>query len=152
MYESVQKFFPEADIFVSAGAVADYRPVSYSSSKIKKGQDSIVLEMSKTKDILKEMSNIKKPRQHLVGFAVETDDPEKNARAKLKNKKMDMIVLNNPLTPGAGFGPDTNEVTLLYADGTSEQIPKTAKQELAYMIVERAIGILEGSLQRVKAV
>jgi phosphopantothenoylcysteine decarboxylase/phosphopantothenate--cysteine ligase len=135
MYNTVQKFFPAADIFISAAAVGDYRPASYSSLKIKKGQDSLVLKLGKTYDILKEMSNIKKGHQHLVGFAVETDDPEKNARLKLKDKKLDMIVLNNPLKEGAGFAAETNKVTLI-SEKEVQYLDLKSKLDVAYGIFE----------------
>jgi phosphopantothenoylcysteine decarboxylase/phosphopantothenate--cysteine ligase len=135
MYDRVKKIFPSTDIFISAAAVSDYRPVSYSSSKIKKGQDSLVLELGKTSDILKEMSQIKKPHQHLIGFAVETDDPEKNARMKLKNKKLDMVVLNNPLKDGAGFAVETNKVTLI-CEQEVQYLDLKSKLDVAYGIFE----------------
>ncbi len=120
MYKAVRTKFVDVDIFVSAAAVTDYQPESFSEKKIKKGNDQLTLSLKKTPDILKEASKLKKPHQQLVGFAVETDATEENALKKLKAKDLDMIVLNNPLEKGAGFGTETNKVTMLKADQKKE--------------------------------
>lgn len=143
MYDKVSKIFPAADLFVSAAAVSDYRPVDYSQSKIKKGQDSLSIGMAKNYDILKEMSRLKKPHQTLVGFAVETDDAEENARLKLKEKKLSMVVLNNPLKEGAGFAVETNKVTLI-CDKEIQYLDLKSKLDVAY-------GIFEFLLRNVKS-
>lgn len=135
MYDKVSDFFPTADIFVSAAAVSDYRPADYSASKIKKGQDSLSVKMAKNHDILKEMSRLKKAHQALVGFAVETDSPEENARLKLKEKKLSMVVLNNPLKEGAGFAVETNKVTLI-CDKEVQYLDLKSKLDVAYGIFE----------------
>ena len=133
MYETVKTHFPAADIFISAAAVADYRPKTYSSGKIKNSGKPLQLEMERTRDVLKEISLSKKPHQKLVGFAVETDSPEENAQKKLKSKKLDIIVLNNPLTEGAAFGVETNQVTL-FNKNNKLVIEKNYKLDVAFEI------------------
>ena len=135
MYDAVKSHFSRADFFISAAAVADYRPETYSAATIQKGQDRLSLEMEKTPDILREMSVLKKPRQRLVGFAVETDRPIENARGKLKSKKLDMIVLNDPLVKGAGFGVETNQVSLISPKET-QHLDLKSKLDVAYGIFE----------------
>ncbi|RMH79009.1 MAG: bifunctional phosphopantothenoylcysteine decarboxylase/phosphopantothenate--cysteine ligase CoaBC [Calditrichaeota bacterium] len=112
MYAAVEQRFPEADIFISAAAVADYRPVERAAHKLKKGKQPLALTLERTPDILQAMSRQRKAHQRLVGFAVETDSPRENALKKLENKNLDVVVLNNPLESGAGFATDTNRVTL----------------------------------------
>lgn len=145
MYDKVKKIFPQADIFISAAAVSDYQPQRYSESKIKKGQDFLAIEMEKTHDILKEMSLLKKPHQHLVGFAVETDNSEENARLKLKNKKLDMVVLNDPLKEGAGFAVETNKVTL-FCEKETQHLDLKSKLDVAYGIFEFLLRNVGGRL------
>ncbi len=113
MYEAVAENIARSDIFISAAAIADYRPAVFSEKKIKKEAGEFSIPTERTRDVLQEMSARKQPHQQFVGFAVETDQPEENARKKLKNKKLDMIVLNNPLTRGAAFAAETNVVTLI---------------------------------------
>lgn len=113
MFEAVDKEFDACDIFIGAAAVSDYTPADYSSSKLKKQETEFALELKRTKDIIKTMGMRKKPGQIVVGFAVETDDPVKNAMKKLKSKNLGMVVLNNPNNPGAGFAVDTNSVQIL---------------------------------------
>jgi len=120
-----------ADIVVMAAAVADFKPAAVSDSKLKKrdGVPEIVLEP--TVDILAELGKRKRPGQSLMGFAAETDDLRKNAAAKLGAKGADLVVANDVTAPGAGFEYDTNQVTLLFADGTTRDVPLADKRAVA---------------------
>lgn len=129
MFNAVEKHFSGSDFFISAAAVADYRPAQVSTSKIKKNprQERLTLPLESTTDILKAMGERRQPHQKLIGFAVETNDPLKNARKKLAAKKLDLIVLNNPNESGAGFEVDTNKVTLV---GKTDAEPLTVMPKL----------------------
>jgi phosphopantothenoylcysteine decarboxylase/phosphopantothenate--cysteine ligase len=135
MYQTVKTHFSRADIFISAAAIADYRPTSYSPGKIKKSAKTMVMEFQQTRDVLKEMSSLKKSHQKLVGFAVETDEGEKNARKKLEAKHLDLIVLNNPLIEGAAFGAETNQVTL-FSKTEKVELEKGYKLDIAAEIFQ----------------
>ena len=139
MYDACLKIFPSVQIAVMSAAVADYTPVSFSSEKIKKNSETFTLELSRTKDILHALGEIKKPGQVLVGFALENTDEASYARKKLKSKNADMIVLNSLNDTGAGFGFDTNQVTIFERSG--EEIPygQKPKQLVAGDIVDRII-------------
>jgi len=123
-----------------AAAVADYQPVQVSAQKIKKTAERLTLEMTRTPDILGEVADLRAagrgPRV-VVGFAAETADLLANAQAKLHQKRLDMIAANDVSAPDAGFGVDTNRVTLLWADGTVEPLPLMSKEELAHVIWDR---------------
>jgi phosphopantothenoylcysteine decarboxylase/phosphopantothenate--cysteine ligase len=95
-----------------AAAVADYTPVTVADQKIKKKDDQLTLTLQKTQDILKSLGETKQPNQLLVGFALETNNETENAKEKLVKKNADMIVLNSLNDPGAGFGHDTNKITI----------------------------------------
>lgn len=112
MYDECVKAFENVDIAVMAAAVADYSPKIVSSEKIKKESDQFQLELIKTKDILKSLGAIKSPKQLLVGFALETENENANAKKKLLEKNADLIVLNSLRDNAAGFGKDTNKVTI----------------------------------------
>ncbi|MBW1297510.1 bifunctional phosphopantothenoylcysteine decarboxylase/phosphopantothenate--cysteine ligase CoaBC, partial [Aquimarina litoralis] len=112
MYEAVEKEFGNSDIAIASAAVADYRPKNVSDQKIKKSDSSFAIELERTTDILKWMGSVKKD-QFLVGFALETQNEEENAKAKLEKKNLDLIVLNSLNDKGAGFKAQTNKVTLI---------------------------------------
>jgi phosphopantothenoylcysteine decarboxylase/phosphopantothenate--cysteine ligase len=131
MLKAVKKEFSKCDIFISAAAVADYRPKKISTSKIKKTESQLVIELVENKDILKEISKIKKRNQIVVGFSVETENVIDNSRLKLEKKKLDMIVINNPLEEGAGFEVDTNQIYILKKDGSLKKFPKKFKFDVA---------------------
>ncbi len=135
MYEEVTGAFNECDIVVMAAAVADYTVSKPAQEKIKKKSAHHELDLVPTKDILKKMGEIK-DRQFLVGFALETEDHEKNALAKLQNKKADMLVLNSALEKGAGFGGDTNKIKIFSRDGHSKAFDMKTKEEVAADIVD----------------
>ncbi len=128
MYEHCMAQFEDADIVIMAAAVADFTPEKISSKKIKKSEKQLKITLKPTKDILASMGNGKKSEQFLCGFALETDNEIENARKKLKNKKLDMIILNSLKDEGAGFKHSTNKVSIITK---SEEIPfdlKTKKE------------------------
>lgn len=131
MLNAVKKEFPKCDVFISAAAVADFRPKKILSSKLKKGNSKLILELVENKDILKEISKFKKKKQIIVGFSVETEKEIENSKEKLEKKKLDMIVINNPLKEGAGFEVDTNQIYILKKDGTLIEFPKKFKFDVA---------------------
>jgi len=112
MYEACLSVFPETDITVMCAAVADYRPKTVATNKIKKQHSSLVLELEKTVDILATLGKAKKGNQILVGFALETNDEENYAKGKLEKKNLDLVVLNSLNDKGAGFKSDTNKITI----------------------------------------
>ena len=131
MAAAVESVSEAADVVVMAAAVADFRPVKVADRKLKKrdGVPEIVLEP--TVDILAELGKRKRPGQTLVGFAAETDDLRKNAASKLGAKGADVIVANDVSAPGVGFEHDTNQVTLLFPDGTAREVPLADKRAVA---------------------
>ncbi|RYY65968.1 MAG: bifunctional phosphopantothenoylcysteine decarboxylase/phosphopantothenate--cysteine ligase CoaBC [Chitinophagaceae bacterium] len=124
------------DIAVMAAAVADYTPVEVSEQKIKKAEDGLTLTLKKTADILGTLGKQKKDGQVLVGFALETENEEAHARQKLERKSADLLVLNSLNDAGAGFGTDTNKVTLFYKDGRQLPLPLQSKKDVARAIVD----------------
>ena len=119
MFEEVTGHADDQDIIIKAAAVADYRPAHVSESKVKKKDGNLSLELERTDDILTYLGGRKKPGQFLCGFAMETENLLENARKKLKKKNLDMIVANSLRVEGAGFGGDTNVVTILTETGES---------------------------------
>ncbi|MFN0204522.1 MAG: bifunctional phosphopantothenoylcysteine decarboxylase/phosphopantothenate--cysteine ligase CoaBC [Bacteroidia bacterium] len=131
MLEAVQKKVATQDIIIMAAAVADYTPITVADKKIKKKTDDFLLELKKTTDILKTVGVSKLPHQILVGFALETDNELENAMGKLRSKNADFIVLNSMQDAGAGFGHDTNKITLLDKTGKTTHFPLKSKTEVA---------------------
>jgi len=142
MYDAVHKE-TNAEIIIMVAAVADYAPANPATSKIKKDGKEPDLNLKPTQDILASLGAEKKDGQMLVGFALETDNAEENARIKLEKKNLDWIILNNLNEEGAGFGTETNRVTMIGRDGTEEQLPLMEKREVAEYILDRVLG--EGS-------
>ena len=138
MCEAAVKAFPHADMAILCAAVADFTPCTTADKKIKKqpGQTEMSIELKTTTDIAETLGQNKQAHQSLVGFALETHDEQANALRKLQSKNLDMIVLNSLQDQGAGFGVDTNKVTLLYADGTKKDLPLLLKQEVADVIID----------------
>lgn len=136
MYNAVMKYKDEADIIIKSAAVADYTPVAVSSEKIKKQDNGMCIELKRTKDILKELGQNKRKDQFICGFAMETENLIENAAKKLESKNVDMIVANSLKTEGAGFGTDTNVVTLITSDGKTE-LPIMSKDDVAMQILSR---------------
>lgn len=139
MYNAANNNFKDADIFVMAAAVADYSPEYKASEKIKKTEDKLSISLVKTKDILKSLGEKKKSGQVLVGFALETDQEKKNAIGKLQSKNADMIVLNSLRDEGAGFGYDTNKITIFDKGGQEFNFETKTKEKVAKDIVDTII-------------
>ena len=141
MYEACQAEWPKADTAILCAAVADFTPAEQADEKIKKqpGQTEMNLRMVLTPDIARSLGESKKDGQRLIGFALETHDEKKNALLKLERKRLDAIVLNSLRDKGAGFGTDTNCVTILSADGNSVELPLQSKTEIADKIIEAVI-------------
>ncbi len=142
MFNAVMNHYETADIIVKTAAVADYRPKMSYDEKIKKKPGEEVLELERTKDILLELGK-RKSTQILVGFAAETSLVEKYAKDKLMKKNADMIVANNVKAEGAGFGTDTNIVTIFKKDGTIIPLPIMTKHEVANRLLQEANKMLE---------
>lgn len=142
MYETVESRFDDTDVLIMAAAVADYRPKEYVDQKIKKKAGDNVLELARTADIIGTLSGRKRPDQFLCGFSMETEHMLENSRAKLEKKNLDMIVANNLRTEGAGFGTETNVVTLIRADGQTE-LPKLSKLEVSHRILDEVVRTFE---------
>jgi len=139
MFNACTKAFEGADIGVMAAAVADYTPLKTAAEKIKKTDENLLLELKQTPDILKTLGEQKKTKQILVGFALETTDERKNALEKLKRKNADLIVLNSLNDEYAGFGKDTNKVTIFEKGGKEFQFDTKSKSEVAKDIVDTII-------------
>lgn len=136
MLKSCSSIFEECHVAILAAAVADYQPAIIQKEKIKKSGDSMTLHLVATPDIAATLGKKKRNGQILIGFALETNDGEKHAIEKLKKKNLDMIVLNNPLENGAGFGHDTNRVTFLYPDNKHEVFELKSKKDVARDIAD----------------
>jgi len=139
MYNACICFYDETDIAVMSAAVADYKPEMAAKEKIKKTNEAITLQLSKTKDILKALGERKKPNQLLVGFALETNNERDYALNKLKSKNADMIVLNSLQDANAGFGYDTNKVTVFDKEGNEHALNLSSKKIIAQEIVNLII-------------
>ncbi|MEH7544752.1 MULTISPECIES: bifunctional phosphopantothenoylcysteine decarboxylase/phosphopantothenate--cysteine ligase CoaBC [Bacillaceae] len=142
MYQAVLKYFETADVVIKTAAVADYRPKVTFDHKVKKQAGDTNIELERTNDILFELGQ-RKTNQLLVGFAAETDHLEEYAKKKLLNKNADMIVANNVKTEGAGFGTDTNIVTLFKRYGEVISLPLMSKNEVAVKIIEEITSLLK---------
>ena len=141
MYEAAHKFFEKSDIAILSAAVADYKPKFIADKKIKKQDSTLVLELEKTKDILASLGQIKK-KQILVGFALETNNEIENAIKKLKNKNLDLIVLNSLNDKGAGFGGNTNKVTLINKKENITNYDLKSKAEVAKDILSEILKLI----------
>lgn len=139
MYEASNKMFNDTNIAVMAAAVADYTPAAPALEKIKKREQHLTLELVKTKDILKSLGEQKKQGQVLVGFALETENEKEHAREKLEKKNADLIVLNSLKDAGAGFGHDSNKVTIFGKGGQEFSFPLKSKEAVAKDIVDTII-------------
>ncbi len=144
MARAVERLLPQSDVLVMAAAPADFRPAQAATSKIKKADAPSVLPLASTADILKTTRNNRRDGAVIVGFALETDDPLTGGRTKLEGKDLDMIVVNDATEEGAGFGVDTNRVTLLLRDGAEERLPLMPKPEVADAILDRVETLIGG--------
>ena len=139
MYEAAMAVWPETDKAILCAAVADFAPEQTAGEKIKKepGQTELTLRLRTTPDIARAMGESKKPHQRLVGFALETQHEKENALRKMERKNLDAIVLNSLRDEGAGFGTDTNRVTILQADGKEAELPLLSKADVAARIIQQ---------------
>ncbi len=142
MYQACEKIFTHTDIAVMSAAVADYTPANTSSEKIKKESADLTLMLTETKDILKSLGAQKKKGQLLIGFALETNNEKENALKKLASKNADLIILNSLQDEGAGFGHDTNKITIFDKQGKEHPFDTKSKQEVAVDIVNTIIQLL----------
>lgn len=137
MARECETIFPSTDIAIMCAAVADYAPAEVADSKIKREHDEVpVIRLVKNPDIAAMLGRVKRPGQTLVGFALETDREIDNAIEKIERKNLDMIVMNSLRDKGAGFGTDTNKVTLIYPDGRREALPLMSKADAARSIID----------------
>lgn len=135
MFEAVKERAPQMDIIIKAAAVADYTPIFVSDEKIKKKDGDLSLPMNRTTDILAYLGEHRRPGQFICGFSMETEDLVENSKQKLQKKKADLIVANNLRDEGAGFGTDTNVVTLVMEEGIVE-LPCMSKEQVAEVILD----------------
>ena len=142
MFEAVAARSPEADMIFKAAAVADYTPVGYSDDKVKKKDGDLSIPLKRTTDILQYLGQHRRPGQVICGFSMETRDMLENSRAKLEKKNVDMICANNLKVAGAGFGTDTNVITLITRQGV-EELPLLSKEEVASRILSSALLFLK---------
>lgn len=143
MYDAVIDNSGKCDIIIKSAAVADYKPKNISDTKIKKKDGDMAIELDRTNDILLELGKNKKENQVLVGFAAETNDIRENAKSKLDRKNLDFIVLNDVTQKGAGFGVDTNIVTIIDKNGEMVEYPETSKSEIAKIILDKVMDFIE---------
>lgn len=136
MFDTVKSEINGKDIIIMSAAVSDYKPVETKNGKIKKTSENLVIETEKTIDILEYLGK-NKTGYKLVGFALETDNGTENAKEKLKNKNLDVIVLNNPQVEGAGFGTDTNVATIIDKNNNITELEKMSKFELSNIILDK---------------
>ncbi len=142
MFNACDEIFSTTDIAVMSAAVADYTPVNFASEKIKKLEETFSITLTKTKDILKTLGTKKTSKQFLVGFALETNSENENAIKKLQSKNANMIVLNSLNDKGAGFGHDTNKITIFDNSGNVHLFETKLKKEVAIDIVNTIIKLL----------
>ncbi len=140
MFEAVTAHAPQSDLIFMAAAVADYTPVQYADDKIKKHDADMQIPLKRTQDILGYLGEHRKENQIICGFSMETRDMLENSRAKLQKKRVDMICANNLKVPGAGFGVDTNVITMITQTETTE-LPLLSKDEAANAILDKAVSL-----------
>lgn len=140
MYEAVTSRAAEQDIIIKAAAVADYRPATVASEKIKKAEGGFVIPLERTQDILRSLGEAKPAGQFLCGFAMETQNLEENARKKLETKNLDLVVGNNVKVAGSGFGAGTNVITFITKEGAEPQ-PQMDKAQVAGCIVDKILAM-----------
>ncbi|XCF07699.1 bifunctional phosphopantothenoylcysteine decarboxylase/phosphopantothenate--cysteine ligase CoaBC [Tamlana crocina] len=142
MYEAVHQYFESVDVAILSAAVADFTPKEVAQQKIKKKSDTLTLELTKTKDILASLGDIKK-QQYLVGFALETHNELENAKGKLKKKNLNLIVLNSLNDKGAGFKGDTNKVTFIDRKNQITEFELKSKAEVAADLMNKIISEID---------
>jgi phosphopantothenoylcysteine decarboxylase/phosphopantothenate--cysteine ligase len=149
MASAVERLLPQADVLVMAAAPADFRAATPAGSKIKKTDAPAPLALAPTPDILKTTMSARRDGAVIVGFALETNDALAGGKTKLAGKQLDMVVVNDATEAGAGFGVDTNRVTLLMRDGAEERLPLLPKTDVADAILDRVERLMTtGGAQR----
>ena len=138
MFQAVTSRLAEQDIIIKAAAVADYTPATVADNKIKKTDGEAAIALTRTKDILGYLGEHRTEKQILCGFSMETENMLENSRKKLDKKHLDLVVANNLKVEGAGFGVDTNVVTLITREGARE-LPKMTKEEVAGAILDTLV-------------
>ena len=138
MFEAVKENAVQADIIIKSAAVADYRPKNIADNKIKKNADDMLIELERTTDILQYLGQHKQANQFICGFSMETENMVENSKQKREKKNIDMIVANNLKVKGAGFGVDTNEVTLI-TEKSCVELPLMTKAEVAEKLLTEII-------------
>ena len=146
MYNAVMENLPECDILVKAAAVADYTVPNVSGEKLKKSDDDLSLSLVRTKDILKAVGENKRDNQVICGFSMETSNLVENSKKKLESKNCDMIIANNLKDEGAGFGVDTNKITII-TENDVESLDVLTKKQAAEQILNKAVSLLESKRQ-----
>lgn len=141
MFSVIKEIFEQQDIIIKSAAVADYRPQNYHPLKIKKSDDDLQIRLERNPDILSFLGK-NKGNKVLVGFAAETNDLKENAQKKLVNKNVDIIVANDVTAHNAGFGSNTNKVTLYYRDGSEKDVPLLTKEKIADIILSEALKLI----------
>ncbi len=147
MYEKSMQIFAETDGAIMCAAVADFTPENYTATKLKRGEDALTIKLKPTDDIAGALGGIKTNKQILVGFALETNDELANAQSKLERKNLDFIVLNSLNDEGAGFGVDTNKITLIEKGNNQTFFELKSKKEVATDIVARIVSEMEQKVQ-----
>jgi phosphopantothenoylcysteine decarboxylase/phosphopantothenate--cysteine ligase len=142
MYRACKKLAPKMDFIVGAAAVADYAPAAVSEGKIKKTGDTLTIEFKRAPDIIAEIGTKKKKGQVVVGFAADTKNAVRNARKKLREKNLDLIVANDITSPDSGFAAETNKATLIDRAGKMVRLPLLSKREVADRVVDKIIALL----------
>jgi phosphopantothenoylcysteine decarboxylase/phosphopantothenate--cysteine ligase len=141
MYQAVMARAAQADIIIKAAAVADYRPAAVAENKVKKSDSDLSLALTRTEDILAQLGAQKRPGQFLCGFSMETENMVENSQRKLKKKNLDMIAANNLKVTGAGFGVDTNILTLITPAGATE-LPLLSKDQAANALLDAILAAM----------
>lgn len=145
MYDAATKVFPACDAAILSAAVADFTPETTADNKIKRERGEQIIRLKPTHDIAATLGQAKTECQRLVGFALETDDEQKNALNKLESKNLDFIVLNSLRDRGAGFNVDTNKITILHRDGTQTSYPLKSKADVARDIIDNLVILMQGN-------
>lgn len=145
MYDAATKVFPACDAAILSAAVADFTPETTADNKIKRERGEQIIRLKPTHDIAAALGQAKTEGQRLVGFALETDDEQKNALNKLESKNLDFIVLNSLRDRGAGFNVDTNKITILHRDGTQTSYPLKSKADVARDIIDNLVILMQGN-------
>ncbi len=138
MFDAVTQNAPQMDIIIKAAAVADYTPAEYSDNKVKKKDGDMAIPLKRTQDILKYLGEHRKPGQVICGFSMETQDMLENSREKLEKKNVDMICANNLKQAGAGFGVDTNVITMITKEDITE-LPLLSKEQASNSILDKCL-------------